>query len=245
MWRDADLRFDRDEGWTAEAADKAPWSVEVRGITLELRPTEAGQIGLFPEHLAMLPWLEERVSERVGARGSTTGQPPAVLNAFAYTGLATLALAVASAAVTHLDSSRPSVAWARTNAKRSELHDRPVRWIVDDAPAFIEREIRRDRRYEGLILDPPSYGHGPTGQAWRIEDGLAPLLDGAARILEPRGFVLLTAHSPGFDGDRLATALATALASPPGEVDRGELTVSTGDGRRLELGAFARWSGGA
>jgi 23S rRNA (cytosine1962-C5)-methyltransferase len=245
LWRDADLRFDRDEGWTGEAADRGPWPVEVSGITLELRPTEAGQLGLFPEHLAMLPWLAERVSERVTAQGDTTGQPPAVLNAFAYTGLATLGLAAAGAAVTHLDSSRPTVAWARANAERSGLRDRPIRWIVDDALAFIEREVRRNHRYDGLILDPPSYGHGPKGQPWRIEDGLVPLLAASAMLIEPGGFVLLTAHSPGFDGDRLAGVVATALARRPNEVERGELTASTPDGRRLELGAFARWRGGA
>jgi 23S rRNA (cytosine1962-C5)-methyltransferase len=244
-WRHADLRFDRDGGWTGSVEDNVPWPCAVGGIVLELRPTEAGQVGLFPEHLAMLPWLRARVAERLADTNRPDEQPPAVLNLFAYTGLTTLALAASGAAVTHLDSSRPTVAWARHNAARSDLTDRPIRWIVDDAVAFTRRELRRGRHYDGLVLDPPSYGHGPAGQAWRIEDDLVALLDSTQELLRPNAFVLLTAHSPGFDGDRLATTLTTVINRGPGTVERGNLRVSTEDDRRLELGAFARWAAGA
>lgn len=244
-WRSADLRFDRDRGWTGEPSALEPWPIEVGGLALELRPTEAGQLGLFPEHLEMLPWLATRVTERLAPVGSIAREKPVILNLFAYTGLSSLALAAAGAAVTHVDSSRPAVTWARTNAQRSALADRPIRWIVDDARAYVGREIRRGHRYDGLVLDPPSYGHGPKGETWRIDSDLAPLLRGAAGLLEPGGFVLLTAHSPGFDSERLATDLATALSKPANAVEAGDLAVSTDDGRRLELGAFARWPGAA
>lgn len=243
-WRRADLRFDRDGGWTGASSAMAPWPIGVAGITLELRPTEAGQLGLFPEHLAMLPWLIDQGRSREGL-ASPTAHRPSVLHLFAYTGLATLALASAGAAVTHVDASRPSVGWARENAARSGLEDRPIRWIVDDATAFVHRELRRDRRYDGLILDPPSYGHGPAGQAWRMDRDLAGLLAAAVRLVSAAGFVLLTAHSPGFDGDRLATTLASAVSTEPRSVERGDLGVAAGDGRRLELGSFARWPGAA
>lgn len=242
-WRYADLRFDRDRGWTGPAANEGPWSIELDGASMELRPTDAGQLGLFPEHLAMVPWLRMRVVGRLGTPPTPRAAPP-VLNLFAYTGLATLTVAMAGGSVTHVDSSRPAVAWTRQNAERSGLADHPIRWIVDDARRFTEREGRRGHRYAGIVLDPPSYGHGTAGQAWQLEDDLDELLDAAAAILEPDGFMLLTAHTPGFDGERLAAATARAVRGG-GSIEHGVLDITTTDGRVLELGAFARWSGGA
>jgi 23S rRNA (cytosine1962-C5)-methyltransferase len=239
-WRSADLRFDRDGGWSGEPAARTPWPIEIDGMTLELRPTEAGQVGLFPEHAAMLPWLRDRVA----ARNELT-EAPAVLHLFAYTGLATLAMAASGAEITHVDAARPAIAWARRNAELSGLADHPIRWIVDDAVAFTERELRRGRRYAGLVLDPPSYGHGPGGAAWRLDGDLAPLLATAARLLVPDGFALLTAHTPGFDAARLASLLGGALRRRSSDVEAGELELTTPDGRRVAFGAFARTAGGA
>ena len=234
-WLAADLRFDRDAGWSGPAVDAGSWNVEVAGVLLELRTTDGGQVGLFPEHVAMLPWLGARVAERLGA-----DERPAILHLFAYTGLTTFSLARAGAAVTHVDASRPTVAWARRNAEVAGLADRPIRWIVDDAMAFTEREARRDRRYAGIVLDPPTYGHGPDGRAWRLDTDLEPLLAECSRILEPGGFVLLTAHTPTIDGDGLRRALERAMRVPSPTVETGELGLDTPDGRRLDLGWFAR-----
>ncbi len=242
-WRSADLRYDRDTGWNGGVDPGEPWLLGIAGLTMELRPTEAGQVGIFPEHAALLPWLADPVVDRYEAEphGVDT-RPPTVLNLFAYTGLTTLALAAAGVAVTHLDAARPTVAWARRNAEHSSLADRPVRWIVDDALAFSEREVRRGRTYDGVILDPPSYGHGPGGQTWRIEHNLERLLAVCARLLQPSGFLLLTAHTPDLWPGRLAQLVASALDRPDGEVERGPLGLETVDGRVLELGAFARSS---
>ena len=240
VWRDADLRFDRERGWTGPAADDGGWHVRTHGLTLELRPTDAGQVGLFPEHAAMLPWLDERITRRASG-----DQYPEVLHLFAYTGLATLAMAAAGAAVAHVDASRPTVAWARRDAELSGLTDRPVRWIVDDAVAFTVREGRRGRRYAGIVLDPPSYGHGPGAGRWRLEEDLPALLDACGAVLEPDGFVLLTAHTPAYGPDRLAGLLATTLGRTPAAVEAADLVLSTQDGRHLDLGAFARSPGGA
>lgn len=231
-WLAADLRFDRERGWSGPAAGEGPWTMSLRGLTLEIRPTDAGQLGLFPEHAAMIPWLLDRA-------------PRTVLNLFAYTGLVTLALAAAGASVAHVDAARPAVAWARRNADLSGLADRAVRWIVDDARAFTAREARRGRRYAGVILDPPTYGHGTGGRPWRFDDDMPGLLEACRRVLEPDGFALLTAHTAGMDPDRLAAMLATGLRRAPREIESGVLALSTRDGRRLELGAFARSSGGA
>jgi 23S rRNA (cytosine1962-C5)-methyltransferase len=225
-WRRADLRFDRDGGWSGPAADAPSWSVEVAGVTLELRPTDAGQVGLFPEHVATVPWLL--------AQGAAT-----MLSLFAYTGLATLAAAGAGTAVTHVDASRPAVAWARHNAERSGLADRPIRWIVDDARGFVAREARRGRSYAAIVLDPPTYGHGPGGRSWSMAD-LPALLADCRVILEPGGAVLLTAHTPDHDEDRLAAMLAAGVGVPAGRIGIGRLSIATEDGRVLDLGAFAR-----
>jgi 23S rRNA (cytosine1962-C5)-methyltransferase len=250
-WDAADLRFERDRGWTGRAVALGPWPVEVEGLTLDLRTTDAGQVGLFPEHLAMIPWLRDQVEARTVRSTEGADSSPAVLHLFAYTGIATLAMAAVGANVTHVDSSRPTVTWARRNADASGLGDRPIRWIVDDAVAFAEREVRRGRRYAGLVLDPPTYGHGPSGRPWQLAEQLPALLDTCQALLEPDGFVLVTAHTPGIEGNHLAALLdgnrfrpARGVLSARG-VDRGELSVETDDGRRLELGAFARWPAGA
>jgi len=240
-WPAADLRFDRDGGWSGPA-ELDPWSVVVDGVTMELRPTDAGQVGLFPEHVAMLPWLGERLAARAGRRDDGRS---AVLHLFAYTGLVTLALAGAGAAVTHVDAARPSVAWARRNAERNGLADAPIRWIVDDARAFTEREARRGRRYAGLVLDPPSYGHGSGGRAWRIETDLEPLLGACRGILEPGAFVLLTGHTPAFGPEAFASILARGIGHAADQVETGGLGLTSLDGRRLELGAYARLAGSA
>jgi 23S rRNA (cytosine1962-C5)-methyltransferase len=236
-WADADLRFDRDQGWSGPSHPAEPWSVRFADLTLELRATDAGQVGLFPEHAALLGWLRDQAA--------AAGTHPAILNLFAYTGLVTLALAARGASVTHVDASRPTVAWARRNAELSGLVDRPVRWIRDDARVFAAREQRRGRRYDAIILDPPSYGHGPDSDAWRIETDLPRLLDACAALLTAHGFVLLSAHTPSFDGTRLADMVAAGFKRPRSEVQTGELAIATADGRRLELGAFARSPAGA
>jgi 23S rRNA (cytosine1962-C5)-methyltransferase len=241
-WAAADLRFDRERGWSGVPAAVAPWLIELDGLTMELRPTDAGQVGLFPEHRAMLPWLQVRVAAALARVGEP---PPAVLHLFAYTGLVSLGLAASGASVVHLDASRPAVAWARRNADLSGLGDRPVRWIVDDALAFAEREVRRGRHYAGVVLDPPTYGHGPGARPWRLDEDLPRLLAACLGVLEPDGFILLTAHTPDVDADRLVSALRSATGRTAAGIEAGELFLATPEGRRLDLGAFARSAGGS
>jgi 23S rRNA (cytosine1962-C5)-methyltransferase len=229
-WATADLRFERGRGW--EGGSREPWTVDVDGLTLELRPTDAGQVGLFPEHVALWAWL----------RRALAGRPePDVLHLFAHTGATTLALAHAGARVTHVDASRPALAWARRNAELSGLADAPVRWIIDDALAFTRREARRGRRYAGIVLDPPSFGHGPRGTRWELADALPDLLDACAAVARDDVFLLLTAHTTGLEPDALADALGDAFdPGPGGELAADRLDERATSGAILPLGAAAR-----
>lgn len=229
-WLAADLRFDRDAGWTGKPPE--PWLVNLDGLALELRGTDTGQVGAFPEQVAHWPWLRTMLAGRAD---------PAVLHLFAHTGATTLALARAGARVTHVDGSRPAVTWARRNAGRSGLTDAPIRWIVDDALAFTEREARRGRRYDGIVLDPPSYGHGPRGTRWGLTDALPRLLDACAAAATDDAFVLLTAHTTGLESHELGDALQDAFQPGPGSDLATELIELTAEsGATLPLGVAAR-----
>jgi 23S rRNA (cytosine1962-C5)-methyltransferase len=229
-WAAADLRYERGEGWLG--ADLAPWTVAVDDLTLELRPTEAGQLGFFPEQGRFWPWLRTALAGR---------SDPAVLHLFAHTGATTLALAQAGARVTHVDASRPAVAWGRSNAELSGLGDRPIRWIVDDALGFTEREARRGRRYDGVVLDPPSFGHGPRGTRWELADALPALLDACAAVTTDDAFVLLTAHTTGLDADDLGDALVDAFEPSPGtDITTEWIEEVARSGALLPLGVAAR-----
>lgn len=229
-WRRAALRWA--SGRWARGGGHQPWTVSAAGLTLECRPAAGGQVGVFPEHAATWPWLASASRDA----GSSLARPPEVLSLFGYTAGASLACAQAGARVTHVDASRPALAWARRNAELSGLADRPIRWLPDDVRSFIRRERRRGRRYDAVVLDPPTYGHG-TG-TWRIDDDLPPLLDDLAALLGPRpAFVLLTAHTPGYDGPRLSALIRDHLNVP---CDGGALETRARTGISLFLGAYAQ-----
>ncbi len=264
-WPMADARFDRadrgpveHEGWTTRTGQPLePWIVADGGIRFELRLAPSGQVGFFPEQAAMNKWIG-RQAERVAragvaaALGSGAGVQfsgsRAVLNLFGYTGAATLTSSRAGVAVTHVDASRPAVAWARHNAALNELADAPIRWISDDAAAFVERELRRGRRYAGIVLDPPSYGHSGSGRAWRLAADLPPLLAACAELLDDGpAFIALTAHTPGFGPERLGEALLEALeplvgAGAIASIEVDDQSILSDGGTRLHLGSMARWS---
>ena len=229
-WAVADLRYDRDDGWTGTSV--GPWSVTVDGVVLDLRPTDTGQVGLFPEQIGYWPWLRTSLAGR---------EQPSVLHLFAHTGATTLALARAGAQVTHVDGSKPAVAWARRNAELSGLAAAPVRWIVDDALEFARRESRRGRRYKGFVLDPPSFGHGPKGTRWELAEALPDLLEACADIAADDAFVLLTAHTTGLAADDLGDALVEAFDPGPGSDVRTEwMELRATSGATLPLGVAAR-----
>jgi 23S rRNA (cytosine1962-C5)-methyltransferase len=236
-WEKADARFDRtdaDEGtWTFRRELPRHWTIAHGPLRLEVRPTALGQVGLFPEQAGNWDWIAEQLRE---ARGQVR-----VLNLFAYTGASTLAAAAAGAEVTHVDAARNMVAWARRNAASSGLAGAPIRWLVEDVAKFVRREIRRGNRYHAVILDPPSYGHGPHGEVWRLAQHLARLLELCGRLTGPqRQFMLLTCHTPGFSASRLRELVVEALGQS-GRITAGPLVLRTADGRELPSGAMLRW----
>ncbi|HEX7448206.1 MAG TPA: class I SAM-dependent methyltransferase [Pirellulales bacterium] len=242
LWRQATARYERTSGdqgaWrsAATAAGKnlpppRDWIIRHGPLTLDLRLTEFGHVGLFPEQADNWTWIAQQVG------GSPA--PLRVLNLFAYTGAATLAAAAAGAEVTHVDASRATVAWARRNAELSGMTDRPIRWIVEDAPTFVRRELKRGRSYHAVILDPPSYGHGPKGEAWKLAEQLPGLLADCANLTaDDRRFLLLTCHTPGFAPPALGRLLNQALGG--GAIETADLYLSTSPGRQLPCGAMAR-----
>jgi 23S rRNA (cytosine1962-C5)-methyltransferase len=242
-WTTADARFERDGEtgpgrWiTVDPGIEAPWPVVVGGLALEIRLAPSGQVGCFPEQAPTWAWL----ADWIAAVGTSQIE---VLHLFGHTGGSTLAAARAGARVVHVDAGRPSLAWARRNAELNGLTDAPIRWIADDAAAFVRREARRGRHYDGIVLDPPSFGHGPGGNAWRLADDLPDLLAGSAGLLgDGPAFVVLSAHTPGFGAERLGQAVADALGPRrAGRIDVDELSLEADSGRVLGLGAVARWS---
>jgi 23S rRNA (cytosine1962-C5)-methyltransferase len=258
-WAKTDLRFDPGPGWSGPAWPVEPWPIQIAGLTMEIRPTDSGGVGLYPEHAANLTWLEEQIRERVlrASRGpvdaagaetdaapgpaSTTQAPLQVLNLFAHTGLVTLAMARAGAAVAHVDGARSAVAWARRNARLSSLDDRPIRWLVDDAAGFVARETRRARVYDGFVLDPPAFGRA-GGREWRLEDDLPDLLAACRAIAKPDAFLLLTAHSEEVDGRRLGQLVRAAFRGQIQTVEVVPLDLTARSGAHLALGWAARTS---
>ena len=237
LWPSADLRFDPGDGWSRSIE---PWTIDVDGLVMELRPTASGGVGLYPEHLANLPWVADQVRWTQSQRSDAE---PAVLNLFAHTGLTTLAAARVGAAVVHVDAARTAVAWARRNAELSGLADRSIRWLVDDALAFVAREARRGRRYDGIVLDPPSFGRAKEGRrsrTWHLASELPALLAACRDVATNDAWVLLTAHTEGIDGGDLEELLVRAFPVPRNRVWTAPLGLEATSGARLALGWSVR-----
>ena len=236
LWNQATARYERTNGdkgvWQASGAGTLPpWTISHGSLRFELKLTEFGHLGVFPEQAANWDWIAERVRQ--------AKEPLKLLNLFAYTGGSTLAAAAAGAEVVHVDAARNTVAWARHYAELSGLAEAPIRWITEDSILFVRRELRRGNRYQAVILDPPSYGHGPKGEIWKLAEGLPELLSLCAELTEAdRRFVLLSCHSPGCGPRELRRMMAEACGEK--SIETGEMSLYTASGRILPCGAMAR-----
>lgn len=211
---------------------------EYKKLIFNLKPFSFKHTGLFPEQAANWDWIFEKIR--------SAGRPVKVLNLFAYTGGATLAAAAAGASVTHVDASKGMVTWAKENAKSSRLENAPIRWLVDDCQKFVERELRRGNHYDAVIMDPPSYGRGPKGEIWKIEDAIHPLVRLCAQLLgEEPLFFLINSYTTGLQPAVLAYLLGTELRHFGGKVDAQEVGLPVSEsGLVLPCGASGRWERG-
>lgn len=244
-WAGADAAFDRAEGnqWHNRGALPKEWQIRTAGIAFKLSGTDFGHLGIFPEQREQWRWIRETVRAACAARG----QAVRVLNLFAYSGGSTLAAALGGAEVCHLDASKGMVQWARDNAALNGLEAHPIRWITDDAHKFLCREVRRERRYDAVILDPPTFGRGQNNEMYKIEKDLPETLRLCRDLLTPDPlFVLLSAHTPGYSPVVLENVLGQAVAELGGRRESGEMLL-TGAPEALPTpcGAYARWVAGA
>jgi len=238
-WKHPDARYSRSSTGGGSWADKGlseKWQIHYKDLTFNVGLMNFKHTGVFPEQAANWDFAREQIRN--------AGRPVNVLNLFAYTGGATIACAAAGASVCHVDAAKGMVQWARDNARSSGLEDRPIRWIVDDCGKFVEREIRRGRRYDAVIMDPPSYGRGPSGEVWKLEDDLYPFVELVAGVLsdEPL-FVILNSYTTGLSPSVLTYILQTVIGGKfGGHTMSDELGLPvTATGLALPCGSTGRW----
>ncbi len=236
-WEKADAIFTGDvdeEGagrWKRRAGVPESWTCKHGALRYECRFTSFRHVGAFPEQEAHFSFMRTRLAE--------AGTAPSLLNLFGYTGLASLVAAEAGAEVTHVDASKKAIAWARDNQKLSNMEERPIRWILDDATKFAAREVRRERSYHGILLDPPKFGRGPKGEVWELFQSLPEMLALCRQLVKPHGFVILTAYAIRSSFLSLQRLAEEALG--PG-VEAGELALVDQGGGLVATSLFARWN---
>lgn len=240
-WQAADGRFVRKgkEGeWKTRADFPKEWQITFGGFVFAIRATSFKHTGLFPEQLPNWEWLKEKL------QAAKYTEPPKVLNLFGYTGGATLAAASLGAQVTHVDASKVAVTWAKENAKLSGLGEKPIRWIIEDALTFVKREIRRGNTYDGIIMDPPAFGHGPKKELWKIEEDLLELFSLCEQLLPKKPlFLLVSGYAAGYSPLALGYNLARFEKKHGGTVECGDLAIKEAQSERLlPCGIFGRWS---
>ena len=255
-WGKADGYFTREEkggAWSLKPSVPAKWNISFAGLKLSVKPTAFKHMGLFPEQSANWEWMVNKIKNQKSrlnrvATEQVENSDIEVLNLFGYTGGATLACAQAGAKVVHIDSSKAAVAWARENADLSGLADKPIRWIVEDARVFVEREIKRGRKYDAIIMDPPAFGHGPTSELWKIEEHFLPLIEDCKKLLKNQPlFFVINGYSAGYSAVAYENSLLDIKKMFGGEIEIGELAIAenaraaSDQARLLPAGIFARW----
>jgi 23S rRNA (cytosine1962-C5)-methyltransferase len=240
-WQQADAIFQptaEESGghWKFSKPVEPAWVMRYKNLRFQVQASPSRHMGVFPEQATHWDWMGEKIK--------SAGRPVRVLNLFGYTGLATLAAAQAGAQVTHIDASKKSVEWARTNQALSGLNEKPIRWLVDDVVKFVRRETRRGSKYEGIILDPPKFGRGPAGQVWEFFEALPGLLQDCRSILsEQPVFVILTAYAIRASALSVHYALQEILSGLHGELTSGELVLrEKSAGRLLSMAITSRWA---
>jgi len=242
-WSKADAAFTREgeSRWLKKRQLPESWTISVSDLLFKISPTDFGHLGIFPEQRDFWRWIEETIRQAIVKGRSSIN----VLNLFAYSGGATLAAAKGGAHVCHLDASKGMVSWARENAALNQLDRAPIRWIVDDVNKFLNRELKRNVRYDAIILDPPSFGRGNRGEVFKIEEDLPGILNSCKALLSENPlFVLFSCHTPGFTPLSMHHLLSQLMRESKGTVDAGEMILQGENPYILSLpsGVYARWS---
>jgi 23S rRNA (cytosine1962-C5)-methyltransferase len=232
-WTAANARFaaggdDENGRWTVAAPVPDVWRMRFGDVAFGCRLTSFRHVGVFPDQAPHWAYVATAV-----ARGAAKTTPPRVLNLFAYTGVASLVAATAGARVTHVDASRKAIDWARENQAASGLPPDSVRWMLDDAKKFVAREGRRGSLYDGILVDPPKYGHGPKGEVWDVFSDLRDMLEGCREILAPGGFLILTVYALRASFVAIDRLVRDVFADRPGRVTSGELAMRSRDRRTI------------
>jgi len=221
--------------WKLKAAVPEKWQINFAGLKFFIEPTPFKHVGLFPEQKGNWEWMKEKLKNK--------NAKVEILNLFGYTGGATLACASAGASVVHVDGSKVAITRARENAELSGLANKPIRWILDDAREFVKRELRRGNKYDGIIMDPPSFGRGDKGQVWKIEEDFIPLFNDCLKLLSDKPlFFLINGYAAGYSAIAYVNNLKILQEKFSGTVEGGELTLKGKSSRLLPCGIFARWS---
>lgn len=242
-WKNAHGHYHRSSSgggqWSFRKELPDRWTIGYGPLKFHIKPTNFKHTGLFPEQAVNWSWMMDRIR--------SAGRPIRVLNLFAYTGGATVASAAAGAEVCHVDAAKGMVQWAKENAQLSGLEDAPIRYITDDVFKFVQREQRRGRQYEAIIMDPPSYGRGPNGEMWKLEENLFPFLESCVSILSDRPlFVLINSYTTGLSPTVLNNLLKMSIGRKfGGQIDCGEIGLPiTASGMTLPCGIYGRWESG-
>jgi len=239
-WKQADARYFRSNKggghWEVRRSLPERWSIRYKQLSFHIKPTGFKHTGLFPEQAANWDWMMGKIQ--------SAGRPVKVLNLFAYTGGASVACAFAGAEVVHVDAAKGVVQWAKENLHLSGLGSRPVRFITDDVFKFVQREQRRGNRYDAIIMDPPSYGRGPGGEMWKLENDLYPFLENCVSILSDQPlFFLINSYTTGLSASVLTNLLTMAVQRKyGGTITSGEIGLPiTASGLILPCGILGRW----
>lgn len=237
-WEKAHLEFIRNgtkNKWIIKNGIPNSWDISYGDLKFSIKPTSFKHIGLFPEQLPNWEWMEGIIKRR--------SESISVLNLFAYTGGATLICVKAGAEVCHVDSSKNAVEWARLNAELSGLKDAPIRWIIEDVTLFLKREIKRGRKYDAIIMDPPAFGHGPKDELWKIEEDFLNLMNLCRQVLSDDPlFILINGYTAGYSSIVYENNLMDLMKDYKGKIEGGELVIEeTKSKRLLPCGIFARW----
>lgn len=248
-WKKAEGHFIREEkggSWSLKKNVPEKWQINLEDLKFWIKPTAFKHTGIFPEQTVNWSWMKEKIVTRIKENSNSK---PEILNLFGYTGGATLSCAQAGASLVHIDSSKSAISWARENVELSGLNDKPIRWIIEDARIFVEREIKRGRKYDAIIMDPPAFGHGVNNELWKIEEHLLPLIENCKKLLSEQPlFFLINGYSAGYSAIAYENNLLTLVEKYDGEIEIGELAIreviidSQKLQRILPAGIFSRWS---